>query len=99
MVNNLQKVKMNRYIRLNKPDITYLSKINKKNPSNKADKFDLTKKINQTLKRDSMVNVTLFSQILQHINRKYFTKVVEKYSTDKHNKGINSWTHLVTDRC
>jgi len=43
-----------------------------------------------------MVNVTLFSQILQHINRNFFTKVVEKYSTDKHNKGINSWTHLVT---
>ena len=43
-----------------------------------------------------MVNVTLFSQILQTINRNIFTKVVEKYSTDKHNKGINSWTHLVT---
>jgi hypothetical protein len=46
--------------------------------------------------RDSMINVTLFSQILQHINRNFFTKVVEEYSTDKHNKGINSWTHLVT---
>ncbi len=43
-----------------------------------------------------MVNVTLFSQILQHIDRNIFTKVVEKYSTNKHNKGINSWTHLVT---
>ncbi len=43
-----------------------------------------------------MVNVTLFSQILQHINRNSFNKVVEKYSTDKHSKGINSWTHLVT---
>lgn len=43
-----------------------------------------------------MVNMTLFNQILQHINRNYFTKVVEKYSTDKYNKGINSWTHLVT---
>lgn len=43
-----------------------------------------------------MVNVTLFNQILQHINRNIFIKVVEKYSTDKHNKGINSWTHLVT---
>lgn len=43
-----------------------------------------------------MVNVTLFSQILQHISRNIFTSVVKKYSTDKHNKGINSWTHLVT---
>jgi hypothetical protein len=43
-----------------------------------------------------MVNVTLFSQILQSINRNIFAKVVEKYSTDKHNKGVNSWTHLVT---
>lgn len=43
-----------------------------------------------------MVNVTLFSQILQNINRNIFIKAVEKYSTDKHNKGINSWTHLVT---
>lgn len=43
-----------------------------------------------------MVNVTLFSQILQHIDRNIFTRVVEKYSTDKHNKGINSWTHLIT---
>jgi hypothetical protein len=43
-----------------------------------------------------MGNVTLFSQILQHIDRNIFNKVVEEYSTDKHNKGINSWTHLVT---
>jgi hypothetical protein len=43
-----------------------------------------------------MTNVTLFSQILQEINRQKFNKLVEKYSTDKHNKGINSWTHLVT---
>lgn len=43
-----------------------------------------------------MANVTLFSQILQHIDRRIFNKVVDEYSTDKHNKGINSWTHLVT---
>jgi len=43
-----------------------------------------------------MVNVTLFSQILNHLDRKEFTKVVEQYDTDKHNKGINSWTHLVS---
>jgi len=43
-----------------------------------------------------MKKVTLFSQILQHIDRNIFNKVVKEYSTDKHNKGINSWTHLVT---
>ena len=42
------------------------------------------------------INVTLFSQILNLIDRNLFTKTVEKYKTDKHNKGINSWTHLVT---
>ncbi len=43
-----------------------------------------------------MVNVTLFSQIIHHLDRNLFRKVVEKFQTDKHNKGINSWTHLVT---
>jgi plasmid maintenance system killer protein len=44
----------------------------------------------------SMVNVTLFSQILNHLDRSLFAKSVEQYKTDKHNKGINSWTHLVS---
>lgn len=43
-----------------------------------------------------MVNLTIFSQILQHIDRNIFNKAVTKYQTDKHNKGINSWTHLVS---
>ena len=43
-----------------------------------------------------MVNVTLFSQILNHLDRSLFAKSVEQYKTDKHNKGINSWTHLVS---
>jgi len=42
-----------------------------------------------------MSNVTLFSQILQLIPRPIFHSIVEKYQTDKHSKGINSWTHLV----
>jgi hypothetical protein len=41
-----------------------------------------------------MNNITLFSQILQQINRNTFNKAVKKYQSDKHNKGINSWTHL-----
>lgn len=43
----------------------------------------------------SMKNITLFSQILQQIDRNIFQKSVSQYQTDKHNKGINSWTHLV----
>jgi hypothetical protein len=42
------------------------------------------------------MNITLFSQILQRVNRKYFKDVVKQYQSDKHHKGINSWTHLVT---
>jgi hypothetical protein len=42
------------------------------------------------------MNITLFSQILQQVDKKYFKKAVNEYQTDKHSKGINSWTHLVT---
>jgi hypothetical protein len=43
-----------------------------------------------------MNNITLFSQILQQLDRNLFHKCVIKYQTDKHSKGINSWTHLTT---
>jgi hypothetical protein len=42
-----------------------------------------------------MLNVTLFSQILNYLDRNQFAKAVNKYQSDKHSKGINSWTHLV----
>lgn len=42
------------------------------------------------------MKITLFSQILEQINRNHFNQAVRKYQTDKHNKGINSWTHLVS---
>jgi hypothetical protein len=42
------------------------------------------------------MNITIFSQILQKLSRRKFTEVVSAYQTDKHNKGINSWTHLVS---
>lgn len=44
----------------------------------------------------AMTNITLFSQIVNKLSRTEFKKLVEKYQTDKHNKGINSWTQLVT---
>jgi len=50
----------------------------------------------QTKIQLAMTNITLFSQIVNKLNRQEFKKLVEKYGTDKHNKGINSWTQLVT---
>jgi len=43
-----------------------------------------------------MRNVTLFAQIMQTLDRFAFSKLVGKHGSDKHAKGITSWTHLVT---
>ena len=40
--------------------------------------------------------LTLFAQIIQSLCKNSFNNLVEKHATDKHNKGINSWTHLIT---
>lgn len=42
------------------------------------------------------MNITLFSQIIQTLDRTKFSTLVKKYKSDKHQKGINSWTHLVS---
>lgn len=42
-----------------------------------------------------MLNITLFSQIVSKLCRQKFTTLVKEYQTDKHEKGYNSWTHLV----
>lgn len=42
------------------------------------------------------MNVTLFSQIISNLNRASFNRIVARHESDKHNKGINSWTHLVS---
>jgi heme oxygenase len=42
------------------------------------------------------MNITLFAQISQTLDRFSFSKLVGKYQSDKHQKGITSWTHLVT---
>lgn len=44
----------------------------------------------------SAIKLTLFSQVLGLIDRTLFQKVVRQYDTDKHHKGINTWTHLVS---
>ncbi|WP_293885123.1 DUF4372 domain-containing protein [Sphingobacterium sp. UBA1498] len=43
-----------------------------------------------------MVNIKVFSQILSLIDREHFNFLVRKHNSDKHQKGINSWTHLVS---
>ena len=43
-----------------------------------------------------MTNVTLFSQIISKLDRLKFSKLVKEKQTDKHQKGFNSWTHLVS---
>lgn len=43
-----------------------------------------------------MINVSLFSQVLKLIDRDIFKKIVATHNSDKHSKGINSWTHLVS---
>ena len=41
-----------------------------------------------------MVNVTLLGQIISRVNRYSFKKIVDKYQSDKHHTGINSWMQL-----
>lgn len=42
------------------------------------------------------INISLFSQLLQLVDRNDFDRLVKKHNTDKFSKGINSWTHLVS---
>ncbi|MFP5081461.1 IS4 family transposase [Pedobacter sp. JCM 36344] len=43
-----------------------------------------------------MINITLFSQIISKLDRSKFNKLTLSQGSDKHNKGYNSWTHLVS---
>ena len=43
-----------------------------------------------------MVNITMFSQIIQKVDRSIFKKLVTQKQTDKGCKGFDSWTHLVS---
>ncbi|MDV7390932.1 IS4 family transposase [Arthrospira platensis SPKY1] len=44
----------------------------------------------------STVKVSLFSQITSLLDRQSFGKIARKLDTDKHSKGLGSWTHLVS---
>jgi len=43
-----------------------------------------------------MTNISLFSQIISKLDRVKFTKLVKSRQSDKHQKGYNSWTHLIS---
>ncbi|AIM36985.1 transposase [Sphingobacterium sp. ML3W] len=43
-----------------------------------------------------MININVFSQILSLIDRDIFKNLVSSYNSDKHQKGLTSWTHLVS---
>ena len=43
-----------------------------------------------------MDNTTLFSQIIRLLPKEKFRSLVDQLSTDKHCKGLDSWTHLVS---
>lgn len=42
-----------------------------------------------------MSKLTLFAQIIRKLEPNKFKKIVTQYQSDKHQKGCNSWTHLV----
>lgn len=42
-----------------------------------------------------MSNITLFSQIIKKLDRSKFKKLVITHQTDKHQKGFDSWSHLI----
>ena len=43
-----------------------------------------------------MAKITLFGQIINKLDKKIFKSLVKDKATDKHCKGINSWTHFVS---
>ncbi len=42
-----------------------------------------------------MSNISLFGQIIQKLDRSIFRKLVKEHRTDKHQKGFDSWSHLI----
>lgn len=43
-----------------------------------------------------MTKITLFGQIINNLDKNLFKALVKEKESDKYNKGINSWTHIVS---
>lgn len=41
-------------------------------------------------------NITIFSQIIHQLPRDIINSIIKEFKTDKHSKGINTWTQFVT---
>jgi Domain of unknown function (DUF4372) len=61
--------------------------------------LEIQPKINFGLTRKTtliLTKITLFSQIISKLPRHNFQQLVSKHKTDFKNKGVDSWTHLVS---
>ena len=43
-----------------------------------------------------MAKITLFAQVIQKLPKDLIKSLVRKHGTDKHAKGFNTWSHLVS---
>lgn len=43
-----------------------------------------------------MANITLFAQVIQQLPKELIKSLIKKHETDKHAKGFNTWSHLVS---
>lgn len=43
-----------------------------------------------------MAKITLFAQVIQQLPKELIKSLVKKHGTDKHAKGFNTWSHLVS---
>ena len=44
----------------------------------------------------SLAKITLFAQVIQKLPKDWIKSLVRKHGTDKHAKGFNTWSHLVS---
>ncbi|MDY3851690.1 MAG: DUF4372 domain-containing protein, partial [Prevotella sp.] len=43
-----------------------------------------------------MTKITLFAQVIQQLPKELIKPLVKEHDTDKHSKGFNTWSHLVS---
>lgn len=43
-----------------------------------------------------MANITLFAQVIQHLPKNIFKKIFAEHNSDKHSKGFDSYSHLIS---
>ena len=43
-----------------------------------------------------MAKITLFAKVIQKVPKDWIKSLVRKHGTDKHAKGFNTWSHLVS---